>query len=127
MAEAVINTRCSKLWLDERGIIHEHFFPKTDFTIQDAKQSMAVGLKLSEGADFSWLVDMTGMRSITKEAREYYGKLQISHLKAVGLVTNSPVSKVFGNFFLRFNKPTIAVRLFSSETQALNWLKGFLL
>ncbi len=127
MAEAVINTRCSKLWLDERGILREHFFPKTDFTIQDAKQSMAVGFELSEGADFSWLVDMTGMRSITKEAREYFGEVEESQIKAVGLVTNSPVSKVFGNFFLRFNKPAIPVRLFSSETQALNWLKGFLL
>ena len=126
MAEAVINTRCSKLWLDERGIIHEYFFPKTDYTIQDAKQSMAVGLELSEGADFSWLVDMTGMKTITKEAREYFGKIENSHIKAVGLVTNAPVSKVFGNFFLRFNKPAIPVRLFSSEIQAHDWLKEFL-
>ncbi len=127
MVENAINTRCSKLWLDEGGILHEHFFPKTDFTIQDAKQSMAVGLELSESTDFSWLVDMTNMKSITKEAREYFGKVENSHIKAVGLVTNSPVSRVFGNFFLRFNKPAIPVRLFSSEPQALKWLEGFLL
>ncbi len=126
MVENAVNTRCSKLWLDEGGIIHEHFFPKTDFTIQDAKQSMAVGLELSEGADFSWLIDMTNMKSITKEAREYFGEVENSHIKAVGLVTNSPVSKVFGNFFLRFNKPTIPVRLYSSEIQAHDWLKEFL-
>ena len=127
MAENVIKTRCSKLWLDEGGILHEYFSPRTDFTIQDAKQSMAVGLELSESTDFSWLVDMTNMKSITKEAREYFGEVENSHLKAVGLVTNSPVSKVFGNFFLRFNKPAIPVRLFSSEPQALKWLEGFLL
>ncbi len=126
MVENTINTRCSKLWLDEGGILHEYFFPKTDFVLQDAKQSMAAGLELSEGADFSWLVNITGMKSITKEAREYYGEVENSHLKAVGLVTNSPVSKVFGNFFLRFNKPEIPVRLFSSEIQAYDWLKELL-
>ena len=126
MVENVINTRCSKLWLDEGGIIHEHFFLKTDFTIQDAKQSMAVGLELSEGTDFSWLVDITNLKSITKEAREFFGKIENSHMKATGLVTNSPVSKVFGNFFLRFNKPKLPVRLFSSEKQAIRWLKEFL-
>ena len=127
MVENAINTRCSKLWLDDGGILHEYFSPKTDFTIQDAEQSMAVGLELSEGADFSWLVDMTGMKSITKEAREYFGEVENSQMKAVGLVTNSPVSKVFGNFFLRFNKPKLPVRLFSSEKQAIRWLKEFLL
>lgn len=126
MVENAINTRCSKLWLDDGGILHEQFVPKTDLTIQDAEQSMAVGLELSEGADFSWLVDITNMKSITKEAREYFGKVENSHLKAVGLVTNSPISKVFGNFFLRFNKPEIPVRLFSSEIQAHDWLKEFL-
>ncbi len=127
MVENAINTRCSKLWLDEGGIVHELFSPKTDVTIQDAKQSMAVGLELSEGADFAWLVDITQMKSITKEAREYFGKVENSHMKAVALVTSSPVSKVFGNFFLRFNKPKLPVRLFSSEKQAIRWLKEFLL
>jgi len=127
VVENTIDTRCSKLWLDDGGIVHEQFVPKTDLAIQDAKQSMAIGLELSKGVDFSWLVDMTNMRSITKEAREYFGKVEDSHLKATGLVTNSPVSKVFGNFFLRFNKPNLPVRLFSSEKQAIRWLKEFLL
>lgn len=126
MAENVINTRCSKMWLDEKGIVREYFFPKTDFTIQDAKRSVALGLELSEDADFPWLIDMTNMKSITKEAREYFGKVENSHIKAVGLITNSPVSKVFGNFFLRFNKPSIPVRLFSSEIPAYDWLEDFL-
>ncbi len=126
MVENAINTRCSKLWLDDGGILHEQFAPKTDLTIQDAKQSMAVGLELSEGADFAWLVDITNLKSITKEAREYFGEVENSHLKATGLVTNAPVSKVFGNFFLRFNKPKLPVRLFSSEIQAHDWLKTFL-
>ncbi len=126
MVENAINTRCSKLWLDEGGIVHERFFPKTDFTIQDAKQSLAVGLELSEGADFSWLVDISNLKSITKEAREHFGKIEDSHMKAVALVTSSPVSTVFGNFFLRFNKPMLPVRLFSSEIQAHDWLKSFL-
>ncbi len=127
MVENGLNTRCSKLWLDEEGIVHEQFVPKTGLTIQDAEQSMAIGLELSEDADFSWLVDMTNLKSITKEARAYFGRIENSHIKAVGLVTNSPVSKVFGNFFLRFNKPILPVRLFSSEIRAHDWLKKFLL
>ncbi len=127
MAEKVINTRSGKVWLTEDGIIRQNVVPHTDFTLQDAQETIAAAVKLSEGKPLPMLVDLTGLKSITKEARNYFGKEVTSHnLSAVGLLFTSAVTQVLGNFFLRFNRPEIPVKLFNSETQAIRWLKEFL-
>jgi hypothetical protein len=125
VAENVINISSGKLSLADDGIINQTVFPDTHFTLKDARDAIAAALKLSKGNPCLILVNLTGMRSITREAREYFGEVTSQKFSAVGLLFKSPVTKVLGNFFLRFNKPKTPVRLFSSEAEALKWLKGF--
>jgi hypothetical protein len=44
---------------------------------------------------------------------------------AAALLIGSPLTRAIGNFFMGLNKPLIPTRLFTSETEALAWLKGF--
>ena len=126
MVEKVINNRSGKVWLAEDSIIRQNVVPHTDFTLQDAQETIAAAIKLSEGKPYPILVDLTGLKSINKEARNYFGEEVTSHdLSAVGLLVSSAVTQVFGNFFLRFNRPEIPVRLFNSEAEAISWLKEF--
>ena len=45
---------------------------------------------------------------------------------SVAVLVDSSVSRVLGNVFLGFNKPAYPTQLFTSEDEAVAWLKGFL-
>jgi hypothetical protein len=72
-----------------------------------------------------FLIDIRNIRSITREAREYLASAEASEpLTAVGLLTTSPISRVIGNFFLGLNRPPHPIRMFTSEEEAIAWLRG---
>ena len=127
MVENAVNTRTGTLWIAGNGIIRQNVVPGTDFTLQDAQETVTSMLKLSEGKVYPMLVDLTGLKSITHEARHYFGGEITGHeARAVALLFSSVITQVIGNFFLRFNNPKVPIKLFSSETQALTWLREFL-
>ena len=127
MANNVISTRAGKVWLEDDGILRQEFNLNTELTLQDAQESITAFAKLSEGRPALVLVRMQGMKSATREARQYFEEtVTPTSFIAVAGLTSSAVNRVIGSFFLRFNKPNSPLRLFTSETEALKWLKGFL-
>lgn len=60
---------------------------------------------------------------ISRETREYYSNnksMQITRAHAV--VVNDLHTRLLVNFFIRFDKPVIPVRLFTSFEKAIDWL-----
>ena len=73
------------------------------------------------------LVDTTGLRSMTRDARKYFAGPEASKVVIAGaLVVTSPLGRAIGNFFLGFDRSSNPTRLCSSEPEALEWLRGFL-
>jgi len=71
--------------------------------------------------------DLTGITYMTDEAREYC--INHENIKGVvvsaGLVSNSFLGKLVGNFFLTINKPTSwPMKFFSSPISAEHWVRG---
>ena len=64
------------------------------------------------------------MRGIEREARAYYSSLR--SITARALLVESPVTRVMANFFISINKPPVPTKLFTSEDQAVAWLKNFM-
>lgn len=127
MAENTIQTRTGKIWLLNDGILRQECVPNTELTLQDAQELITAHVKLSNGKPRPVLIYMRGVKSVTREARQYFGEsLTRQYMSAVALLANSAVTKVIGSFFLRFHKTDSPVKLFGSETEALKWLKGFL-
>jgi len=61
-----------------------------------------------------------------REARRYFAGEETAKVEsAAALLIESPLSKAIGNFFMGLNKPIVPTRLFTSEAEALAWLKGF--
>ncbi|HEX7413257.1 MAG TPA: STAS/SEC14 domain-containing protein [Bacteroidia bacterium] len=89
----------------------------------DAKEMIAKAVDLAKGNDYAILFDATVSGNISFEAREEFAKSK--KRKAVAIVTNSLANKLFGNFFIRFHKPTSASRIFSKEEEqaAIEWLR----
>lgn len=82
--------------------------------------------KLSQEGMFALLVDLRGLKAITKEARDYMTTALKGRLYANALVADDGVSKMMGNLILRFNKSDHPRRLFTAEAEAMKWLKSHL-
>jgi hypothetical protein len=66
---------------------------------------------------------------IEKEARQYLGSDEgVRGLKAGAIVTKSVFSTYLANIFIRISiiKTRVPMRLFTSEKEAVKWLKQFL-
>jgi hypothetical protein len=50
----------------------------------------------------------------------------VKGVTSVAILIDSALSRLIGNVLLNFSKPVTPMRLFTSETEANQWLKGFL-
>jgi len=120
-------TRVTKVWIGEDGIARIIHVPGAEVTLEDAKETMAAYLKINKGKRLPLFVDTKTMRSLAREARKYYaGEEAAKVASAVAIIVGTPVSRVLGNFYLGLSNPHLPSRLFSSENEALAWLKGYL-
>ena len=118
--------RGARYWLDDEGIIHGREVSDAVFELSDATEAMELIRKLAGGRKRGLLMDITRLRSMSREARSFFTlPAHTEVLHAVALQIGSHLSRAIGNIFLGFNKPATPVRLFTDETSALAWLRTF--
>jgi hypothetical protein len=119
--------RSAKLWLGEDGIVRIIWAPGADVTLEDAEECMAAYLKINKGIRRPLFIDTKSMKSLAREARHYFASEEAANAaSAVAIIVGTPVSQVLGNFYLGLSNPHLPTRLFSTEHDALDWLKGYL-
>jgi hypothetical protein len=122
-----LEIRGARLWLGEDGIFRFIHVPGSVLALEDAREIMAGYLQLYEGKRRPALIDMRNLKSFDREARKYFaGEEARQTVRAQAIVVGSPVSRVLGNFYLGLSPPQTPIRLFTSEDEALEWLKGYL-
>ncbi|HZI11771.1 MAG TPA: hypothetical protein VE153_15415 [Myxococcus sp.] len=108
-------------------IIIGRFRAGAEVTLDDARENVALCRQMNAGRKRPVLVDLRAVKSQSAEARAYLAGREGSEIcQAVGLLIDSPLSRVLGNFYLGMNKPVVPTRLFTSEEEALAWLRSFL-
>ena len=124
MENGRIATKTCTAWLGEDGIVRFVYVPGTDVTLEEAKGYISAYLKLSNGKKRPILVDLKNVKSFGREARRYLSGDDAENVAcACALVASSPVGRILGNFYLGISNPTLPTRLFTSEDEALEWLK----
>ena len=117
-------TRTAHLWLGDDDVLRAVFKQGAVENLDEAKENVDVAAKLIGDRKVPVLIDMSGMKEISQAARGYYaGDKPASYSIAQALITRSPISRLIGNFFLGLNKPRHPVRLFTSEQEAMAWLR----
>lgn len=122
--EVVIRT--STIRMEAQGLVRITHHPGAVQTLDDAQATSAVVNNLIGGQQVRLLIDMRRIKSQDREVREYYTQQGYAiGLQAVAILVGSPVSRVIGNLYIGFNKSNIPTRLFTSEAEAIAWLKEF--
>jgi hypothetical protein len=124
MISQTFDTHSGKLEVREDGILHARTDSGAVVTLEDAKNSLSSLPALHGHGKQLLMVDLRGMNSMSREAREFYAGEEVATvLAAIALIVGSPISRMIGSFFLGFNRPRIPLRLFTSEEHAVQWLK----
>jgi hypothetical protein len=120
-------TRAVTIWLGDDGIIR--FDVKRgleSFDVHDARESIAAQASLCDGRRRPVLIDLGDMQSLSRECRHYYAGPEPAKVQsACAMLVRSPVARAIGNFFMGINKTAVEARLFTSEPEAIAWLKEF--
>jgi hypothetical protein len=128
MIESSENTfRDSYMELHKKeGILFCKFSDDLDVDLKIAKHCVEKRVSFSNKKSYPAIIDMKGVRSVTKEAREYMAEEGAQLLLAGALIVSSPVSRIIGNLFLKINKPKIPTMLFTDPEDAKKWISSFI-
>lgn len=99
----------------------------SDFDLPAIKEQYEAQNQLTGNDDYAVLVDATHHVSMSKECREFMAAYTNPRRKATALLTrNNLATIILANFYLRFHRPNVPTRMFSDETEAMNWLRQML-
>lgn len=120
-------TRTCEIFIDELGILHVKMLGGMIIDIEDAADNFLVARHLTKGKAILKLVDARKVFKIKKEARAFVERENNSdkHI-AKAIVVGSFISRYLNQFFFNLQNPKFPVKIFTSEEEALNWLKSFL-
>ena len=119
----MIETRVFLTILEQQGFIRTKVKEGSEITLKDAQENTQAVLDISGGSNYPIMVDLTQIRSISKEARDHFSmRGRKPNVLAIAMVVNKPVSVIIGNFFLGLNKPAVPTKLFTDEKVAEKWV-----
>ena len=118
-------TRCSKAWLIGDDIIFVECKASAEIGLEDAKEDMKLSEEMIAGVNrFGTIIDTANIKSISKEARDWYSQVQNDnpHNVSVALVVNSFYTRIIANFFLGFTNSRTEMKIFNQKDDAIEWL-----
>lgn len=125
-----LSTRVATIWIEDDGIARLCFLPNAVIELNNAEEIIAAYLEIvkkSNKTHLPLLSDGRGLKSISHEARNRFSSENAAkYILANAILVNSLPTRLIANFFIKFHKPTFPVKIFSSEKDAIKWLKSFL-
>ncbi len=113
-----------KFWFED-NILFGEYKKDIEIDIKAAKKIVEDRVSFCNNRDYPHYIVITGIKSTSKEARDYLALEGVRSMSALALITESHVSRIIGNFFMVINKPAVPTKLFTNEQEAIRWLKHF--
>ena len=120
-----MNTPWGPIWLSDDGIIM-NIGTQSSQNKEDVVEYLAYIRKAGAGKRRSYLVEISRVRSMSKEVREEYDRQRTEDLvTAMALVTNSAIAKMIGNILIGISNGKVPTRLFTDPLKAREWLMQY--
>ncbi|MBL7931288.1 MAG: hypothetical protein JNL60_05285 [Bacteroidia bacterium] len=124
--ENVIRSGINEKYIDSDGILRIKVLEGAHIDVESLKADGEINIQLAGNRKVLALYDSRGFFTIEPEAREYLRSGIVDPTRiATAVLTDRLATKLLVNFFIRFNKPKTPMKMFTSEQQALSWLKSF--
>jgi len=93
--------------------------------LDDAISATQFRKEITNNVTYPAFADLSSVKEVSREARSYFSNEAGEDLKAIALIIKNPVTKMMANFFMKFNHPRYPIRFFTSDQEALKWLKQY--
>ncbi|WP_428743302.1 hypothetical protein [Tenacibaculum sp.] len=110
----------------KEGILSFVYKEGVDIDLPAAMEIVSDRLRLQKGKTYPVLCDTRGVKSIDMNARRYLSTEGSVFIKAVALVSDTPLSHIFSEIYVKGNTPPIPTKIFNNEAEGLNYLSEFL-
>ncbi|MEM9389116.1 MAG: hypothetical protein AAGA02_01510 [Bacteroidota bacterium] len=107
------------------GILHCNYDKQDVVDLNKAKIMVSERVAFCEEKTWPHLFDISSLKKITKDARDYLADEGNRYVTASAIIVNSPVLKMIANFFITVNRPKSPTRMFTNKNSALNWLSQY--
>ena len=125
MVTDIIDTGTAQIELRVDGIIRITPRSGVHSTLPDSIKMFELIKELSQGRPALILNDFTHSPqiSVDRDARQHTASPEVANqVGAFAMLINSPVGRMFGNFWMKVNRPPFKARIFTDEQEAIAWL-----
>ncbi|XCF04812.1 hypothetical protein ABI125_08730 [Tamlana crocina] len=120
-----VENNFASFWI-KSGILYFKYKEDVAIDLAAAMQIVTDRLQLQKGKSYPILCDTRGVKSIDMNARRYLASEGAIFIKAVALVQNNPLSRIFSEIYVQGNKPPIPIKICNGTDEALSFLHGYL-
>lgn len=124
--EIKASTEVAQLWQHQsKNIVLVDFLPYAEVTQEDAEEIEGIVLRLLDLETKAFgITKLSEGTNLSTEARDYFSrcKLTSTHTTALAAVLQNLAHKMVYNFYLKFHKPNIPMKGFSTVKEATSWL-----
>jgi hypothetical protein len=117
----------ASVYLRDDGVVVARVHPGVRQTVDDARANLRAAVAARGPRLRPILVDISGCEPLSPEVRaEYTGDQVGSAFSAIAIVVEATTfGRMIGNIYLRVAALALPTRLFSSEGEALTWLRRY--
>ena len=108
------------------GILYGRYKVK-ELDLEIAQSATAFRKEVLQGRKLPAVADISTIKHVSKEGRQFISSPQAGEdMTALAVILNNPVTRMMGNFFMKFNQPEYPFRFFSNIEEATLWIKKFM-
>ena len=122
----IIEWPTSTMWVDENGILCAVMKKVPPATLEESQRSIEEFKKVMGENKFCMLLEITNSTPSSKEVRDHGAAELPKIIKALGMISRSPLSKMVANLFFALKPPLYPTKMFAEEKEAKEWLKQYL-
>ncbi|MCF8462033.1 MAG: hypothetical protein K9G46_15030 [Flavobacteriales bacterium] len=121
-----LRSEIGEVTMRETGMVFVRAFHNTDIDLEQAKSYHSLVELLTESEPHVTVMDISGLKHISKEARDFLTEQSSKWGKtvAVAFITTSFTARTIASFFLTINKPTYPIKVFKDPIAAHQWAKN---
>ncbi|MGB0165873.1 MAG: hypothetical protein ACPF8V_03360 [Luteibaculum sp.] len=114
-------------WFDEDGIYVSCSKPNAPGPdLKALKESEQKWLKSHGDKKICWLCHINEIQPSPKEVRDYMAEILPKYIKALAMVSKSPLGRMAANIFFRIKSQPYPVKMFPDQDTAKTWLRQYL-
>jgi hypothetical protein len=121
--------KTSTMWFGDDGILYS--MPRVDAPLTQTTEEIIEEMKLLRnwlGGRKVCLIAESNSKAASppKSQRDMIAHELETVIKALAIISTSPLSRMVANLFFSFKPPKYPLKMFSNEVEAKNWIKQYL-